>query len=355
MDDISKIKKEALTTLEKIGNSKDLSQFRVTYLGRKGKVPMFLRGIAQLPQAKRREAGSAGNALRMLLEDRVRDAEKRLFHKEAPTVSGAANALDTSRPGKKVSLGHAHILSQTLAETRHIFVSMGFAAVDGPQIESEWYNFDALNIPKDHPARDMQDTFWLRQKEIQNPKSKIQSSDPRTHLLLRTHISGVQVRYMEQHQPPFRIYYDGLAYRRDATDATHDYQFHQFEILYVDKQLSVANFKYIIETFLRRFFKKDVKIRLRPAYFPFVEPGFEIDMTCVRCGGKKCTLCTTGWVEICGAGMVHQNVFRAAGYVPGEWTGIAFAFGVERLAMLKHRIPDIRLFFSGDLRFIEQF
>ncbi|MDP3963827.1 MAG: hypothetical protein Q8Q39_05015, partial [bacterium] len=220
------------------------------------------------------------------------------------------------------------------------------------------------------PAREMQDTFWLKQsggkvtedksdkvigKDILN-NSSIHSVTPSLqHFLLRTHISGIQVRHMEKHQPPFRIYYEGRAFRRDATDATHDYQFHQFEILYVDKNLSVANFKFIIETFLKLFFKKDVKIRLRPAYFPFVEPGFEIDMTCVRCGGKKCTLCTTGWVEICGAGMVHSNVFRAAGYVPGEWTGIAFAFGVERLAMLKHQIPDIRLFFSGDLRFIEQF
>ena len=174
-------------------------------------------------------------------------------------------------------------------------------------------------------------------------------------MLLRTHISGIQARYMEAHEPPFRIYYEGRAFRRDATDATHNTQFHQMEILYVDKTLSVANFKFIIEKFLREFFNKDVRIRLRPAYFPFVEPGFEIDMTCVRCGGKKCTLCATGWVEICGAGMVHQNVFRAAGHIPGEWKGIAFAFGVERLAMLKYRIPDIRLFTDGDMRFIEQF
>ena len=160
---------------------------------------------------------------------------------------------------------------------------------------------------------------------------------------------------MEKHTPPFRIYYEGRAFRHEATDATHGVEFHQIETLYVDKNASVANFKYIVESFLSTFFKKDMKVRLRPAYFPFVEPGFEIDMTCIRCGGKKCTLCTTGWVEIAGVGMVNQAVFRAAGYIPGEWKGIAFAFGVERLAMLKYNIPDLRLFYSGDLRFIEQF
>ena len=348
---VKKLKEEALVQLGAVQNTGDLEAFRIAYLGRKGKVPGFLRTVANLPVADRKTAGSEGNMLRVLLEEKAAELEKK-FAGGVRAVRGLGEVLDVSRPGKRVARGHTHVLSQVFNDIRSIFLHMGFSAVDGPEIESEWYNFDALNIPTDHPARDMQDTLWLKTTRNTNVH-KTQTSKER--LLLRTHISGIQVRYMEKHEPPFRVYYEGRAFRRDATDATHDIQFHQMEILYVDKQLSVSNFKFIIEKFLREFFKKDVRIRLRPAYFPFVEPGFEIDMTCVRCGGKKCTLCTTGWVEICGAGMVHQNVFKAAGYVPGEWKGIAFAFGVERLAMLKYRIPDIRLFMSGDLRFIEQF
>ena len=351
-EEVKKLEKEALAELKNVKNSSDLEVFRVGYLGRKGKVSLFLRGVASLPLAKRKEAGMTGNVLRKTLEDRISELEKKLGREPSLAKTPKNAGLDVTRPGKRIALGHVHILSSTLKDIRDIFVRMGFEAVQGPEIESEWYNFDALNIPKDHPAREMQDTFWLKTAQNTNVH-KTQTSKER--LLMRTHISGIQVRYIEKHQPPFRIYYEGRAFRRDATDATHETQFHQMEVLYVDKKLSVANFKAIIEQFLKAFFKKDIKVRLRPAYFPFVEPGFEIDMTCVRCGGKKCTLCTTGWLEIAGAGMVHQNVFRAAGYIPGEWQGIAFSFGVERLAMLKHRIPDIRLFFGGDLRFIEQF
>ncbi|MDO8558562.1 MAG: phenylalanine--tRNA ligase subunit alpha [bacterium] len=360
-EEIKKLENDATVELKKVKDLHGLEAFRIAYLGRKGRIPLFLRSVAELPLAKRKEAGMAGNALRGALEARVLKLEKELGRKfsfiKAPKGVGLRagrsfnKGLDVTRPGKRIELGHAHILSNTLKDIRDIFVRMGFAAVLGPEIESEWYNFDALNIPEDHPAREMQDTFWLKQ----TADTKKQKTNNKERLLMRTHISGIQVRYMEKNQPPFRIYYEGRAFRRDATDATHETQFHQMEILYVDKKLSVANFKAIIEQFLKAFFKKDIRVRLRPAYFPFVEPGFEIDMTCVRCGGKKCTLCTTGWLEIAGAGMVHQNVFRAAGYIPGEWQGIAFSFGVERLAMLKHRIPDIRLFFGGDLRFIEQF
>lgn len=346
---IAELKKEALKKLEGVSSPGALEALRREYLGRKGKLSLFLRGLSALPLAKRRGVGGEGNELRRLLESAIAEKSARLD--SLPQRSGSREFFDVSRPGKRPARGHIHVLSQTFTAIREIFSRMGFSAVDGPEVESEWYNFDAVNMPKDHPARDMQDTFWLRQPLGEGSKPL----DAKHRLLLRTQLSGIQVRYLEKHPPPFRIYYEGRAFRPEATDATHGLQFHQMEVLYVDRHLSVANFKAIIEQFLREFFRKDLGVRLRPAYFPFVEPGFEIDMTCVRCGGKRCTLCATGWVEIAGAGMVHPNVFRAAGCAPHEWTGIAFAFGIDRLAMLKHRIPDIRMFFEGDLRFIEQF
>jgi len=221
---------------------------------------------------------------------------------------------------------------------------LGFSIVEGPEIETEWYNFDALNIPKEHPARDLWDTFWLQNnKKIQN-------------LLLRTHTTPVDVRYMEKNNPPLRIIVPGRCFRHEATDASHDVQFYQVDGLMVGKDISVANFKAVIENFFQEFFKRDLKIRMRPSFFPFTEPSFEIDISCLVCQGKGCSACSqTGWMEMMGAGMLHPNVFKACKLNPKNWQGFAFGVGLDRLAMMKYKIGDIRLFYNGDLRFLEQF
>lgn len=236
--------------------------------------------------------------------------------------------------------GHIHILSQVIRNCVDIFTDLGFTVADGPEVETEYYNFDALNVPKDHPARDMWDTFWLA-----NNKG-----------LLRTHTSPVQVRYMEKNRPPIAIIAPGKVFRYEATDATHEAQFFQLEGLLVDKNISLANMKAVLETFLTKFFKSQVSIRLRPSYFPFVEPGVEIDMSCFRCGGNGCNICKhTGWIEIMGAGMVQPSVLNGVKINPRDWQGFAFGVGIDRIAMLKYGVDDIRLFCGGDLRFIEQF
>jgi len=245
--------------------------------------------------------------------------------------------LDVTAPGKKVELGHLHPLTQAQNKAIDIFSSMGFEIAEGPELETEHYNFDALNIPKNHPARDMWDTFWLK-----DPKSKIQN------LLMRTHTSSVQVRYMEENKPPFRIIAPGRVFRYEATDATHEIQFYQLEGLMIDnppRRITLANMKAVMETFFQQFFgSKKIEIRLRPSYFPFVEPGVEIDM---KFNGK--------WMEVGGAGMVHPNVLENMKLDSREWQGFAFGMGIDRLAMIKHKIDDVRLFYSGDLRFIKQF
>jgi phenylalanyl-tRNA synthetase alpha chain len=221
---------------------------------------------------------------------------------------------------------------------------MGFSVVDGPELETDWYNFEALNIPKDHPARDMQDTFY-----VANP---VGGPD----LVMRTHTSSVQVRFMEKNNPPLRIIVPGRVFRREATDASHECQFYQLEGLMIDKHISAANFKAVIEEFFRRFYGKKIAMRFRPSYFPFTEPSFEIDMECVICNGKGCSVCgRTGWIEVIPGGMVNQKVFEAAGYARNEWQGFAFGMGLDRLIMMKYKIDDIRLLNSGDLRFLGQF
>lgn len=239
--------------------------------------------------------------------------------------------------------GHPHIISATIERMNAIFSSMGFEVTSGPEIESEHYNFDVINTPQDHPARDMQDTLWIKGRE---------------NIVARTQLSGIQVRYMEAHKPPLRIVYSGKVFRYEAIDATHEAQFYQYEILVVEKDASLANLKWVIENFFEKFFGKKVPIRLRPAFFPFVEPGVEVDMACFKCNrsGASCSVCKgTGWIEIIGAGMVHPQVLRNGGVDPKEWRGFAFAFGLDRLIMMRHEIDDIRLLNSGDLRFIHQF
>ena len=238
--------------------------------------------------------------------------------------------------------GHLHPLTILMREAAEIFSSMGFAVALGPEAETEYYNFDALNIPAHHPARDMWDTFWLKPREAGT--------------LLRTHTSPVQIRYMEEHEPPIRIIAPGKVFRYEATDATHEAQFYQLEGLMVGKDVSLAHLKGVLEHFFEQFFGTSMKVRMRPSYFPFVEPGVEVDMSCFKCSGSGCGVCKqTGWIEIGGAGMVHPKVLQAGGIDPRRWQGFAFGMGVDRLAMLKYGIDDVRLMYTGDLRLVNQF
>ena len=337
-----------------INGASDLPAFvdaRTKVLGRKSELSLFLRSLKDMPLEDQKRVGAAANALRAELEE-LFEKKRREFSSASYESALKHERIDVTRPGLKHARGHIHPISRVIKDIVTIFSSMGFEVVEGPEVETEYYNFDALNIPANHPARDMWDTFWLRQNEVKSEKSKVKSD----RLLLRTHTSPVQVRYMENHNPPLKIIVPGRAYRYEATDASHEFQFFQLEGLVVDRQISIANFKGVIQEFFSRLFKKKITVRLRPSFFPFVEPGFEVDISCVACAGAGCAICKkSGWLELAGAGMVHQNVFKAAGYTPGEWQGFAFGFGIDRIAMMKYKIPDIRLFHSGDLRFLKQF
>ncbi len=337
------------TILKEIRGAKDLKnleQIYLKYLGKKGEIALIFRSLKNLPKAKRIKIAKEVNDLKKIIEQELK-LKSETLKKELQKES--SDKLDITIPGKKVVVGHLHPLTKVLREVNEIFSQMGFEIVEGPEIETDYYNFDALNIPKDHPARDMWNTFWIKSK-IQNPKSKIQK------LLLRTHTSPVQIRYMESHNPPLRIIAPGNVFRHEATDPSHEFQLFQVEGLMVDKKISVANFKATVGEFLKSFFKKEIKFRLRPDFFPFTEPSFDISVNCLVCGGKGCSVCKeTGFVEIAGAGMVHPNIFKFSKLNPKDWQGWAFGFGLERLAMMKYRINDIRLFRSGDLRFLTQF
>ncbi len=321
-------------------NLKELDFVYKKYLGRKGEVSIALRGVSKLSEDERKTKAPELQALKREIEEEVLKKSEELKVSEVKKAT-QGEWLDVTAPGQKTERGHLHPVTQIQNKANEIFTSLGFEIVEGPEVETEWYNFDALNIPADHPARDMWDTFWL---SPESQKSKVKSQK----LLLRTHTSPVQVRYMETHQPPFRIIAPGRTFRHEASDASHDIQFYQLEGLMVDKDISVASFKAVINEFLKKMFGEDVKTRLRPSYFPFVEPGFEVDMH-----GPK------GWMEMLGAGMVHPNVFKAAGYNPAPpadgWQGFAFGIGLDRIAMMKYKIDDIRLFCSGNLRFLRQF
>jgi len=334
------LKNRVQKEVEKALDLKELDEIFKKYLGKRGEITRILRSLEKLPKAKRVKIGREANELKNFLREKM-EQKKSSFVK---TTEDKEEWLDITAPGQKLTLGHLHPLTQVQRKVEEIFQTMGFSVVEGPDMETEWYNFDALNIPKDHPARDLWDTFYLKNGR-----------------LLRTHTSPVQVRYMEKNNPPFRIIVPGNVYRHEATDASHEFQLYQVEGLMVEKKVSVANFKAIIGEFFRRFFGKDIKFRLRPDYFPFTEPSFDVSITCLVCGGKGCPVCKeSGWVEMAGAGMVHPNVFKNAGLTPhqpngGGWQGWAFGFGLDRLAMMKYKINDIRLFRSGDLRFLNQF
>lgn len=345
MDSLKKLKEEALLRLKKIVSEAELDEFELSLFGRKqGKLTEILRSLSEMTEDERRVIGAQANELRRDLEGRITNLRRDLTSKNLEHKL-KREKIDVTLPGRAPESGSLNPLTQIRREAENIFRSLGFAVVEGPEIESDFYNFTSLNIPPDHPAREMQATFW-----VDTPKAW---KEP---YLLRTHVSNVQVRFMREHNPPFRIVYFGKVFRYEATDASHDFQFNQIECLMVGKDISVANLKYLLGTFFERMFGKGTNIRLRPSFFSFVEPGFEVDITCVACRGKGCSVCKqSGWVELLGAGMVHQNVFKAAGYAKGEYQGLAFGIGLDRIAMMKYHIPDIRLFRSNDIRFLSQF
>ena len=335
------LKKEFLTEIVEIKEEKDLFNLEKKYLGRKSEFNEILKNLKNLKVSERQVVGPLSNSIKNEIATLV--AEKRQELSGANNL--AAEKIDVTLPGKRKGVGHLNPISLVRSEIEDIFVGMGFEIADGPEVETEFYNFEALNIPADHPARDMQDTFWLRHDDNNAER-----------LSLRSQTSAMQARYMKNHVPPFRIIAPGKVFRNEATDATHEHTFYQFEALVVGEKVNVGNLKHIAEVFFSEFFKQDVKVRLRPSYFPFTEPSFEFDISCTMCGGVGCKGCRGGgWLELGGAGMVNQNVFVAAGYPRNKYQGFAWGFGFERLAMMKYKIDEVRLFHSGDLRFVRQF
>jgi len=321
--------------LKECDSPQKLEEVRVKLLGRKGLITGVMRELGHLPQELRPAVGKEANLLRKKIEEAL--AEKKRLGSEERGVGKAL--FDYTLPGRTPWLGRLHPITQTIIEIEDIFRGMGFEVAEGPHIETDYYNFDALNTPEDHPARDLSDTFYI-QKGI----------------LLRTHTSPVQIRVMEKKSPPVRIIAPGLCFRRDTPDASHVPNFFQTEGLYVDREVTVADLKGVITAFARELFGPKIKVRFRPHFFPFTEPSVEYDFSCMICEGRGCPVCKrTGWVEISGAGMVDPEVFKAVGYDPEIYTGYAFGMGVDRIAMLKYRISDIRLLYDNDLRFLRQF
>ncbi len=333
--EIQELKEVSRREIGQAGSLAELERLRVKYLGRKGALTQILRGLKDLDPGARRRVGQEANLLKEALETALIQRSTAL--KEAARRAPAPE-LDVTLPGRRPPLGRLHPLNRFMEEVCDIFLHLGFEAVEGPEVELDWYNFEALNIPPDHPARDMQDTFYFNDR-----------------VLLRTHTSPMQIRIMEQRQPPVRIIAPGRVYRRDL-DLTHSPMFHQVEGLLVDQDVTFADLKGVLTAFVREMFGPEVALRFRPSYFPFTEPSAEVDIACFICRGAGCRVCKiTGWVEVLGAGMVHPAVFEAVGYDPELYTGFAFGLGIERLAMLKYGIDDIRLFFDNDIRFLRQF
>jgi phenylalanyl-tRNA synthetase alpha chain len=333
---IDALQAEGERALAGAANAADLEAARIRYLGRKSELTHILRGLKELPPAERAAAGARANRARARLESLLASAEARIGRAAAPDA-----ARDVTLPGRRPPVGHHHLIHSVIREISDIFRSLGFALAVGPDVEDDWHNFTALNMPDGHPARATTDTFYLD-----------------GGVLLRPHTSSVQIRVMESTPPPIRIICPGRAYRNEAVDATHHFAFHQVEGLYVDEGVSMADLKGTLDRFLKEFFGPKTEIRFCPSFYPFVEPGAAVDIRCFFCGGKGCDVCgplSGGWLEVLGAGMVHPNVFRAVGYDPARWTGWAFGAGIERLVMLRHGVPDLRLFFEGDVRFLRQF
>ena len=339
LQDLEHIQEETKSQLKKVVSQEELNEIRVKFLGKKGELTAILKGMGKLNNEDRPKVGQVANEIRNNMEGFIAAKTKEL--KEAAlTAQIEEERIDISLPGDPVALGHRHPLTMVIDDIKEIFLGMGYEIAEGPEVENDYNNFEGLNLPKDHPARDMQDSFYITE-----------------NILLRTHTSPVQVRTMAKMVPnyPVKVICPGKVFRRDD-DSTHSPMFHQVEGLVIDKNISLADLKGALLTVLRQLFGADREIRLRPSYFPFTEPSVEVDISCGICGGKGCRSCAnTGWLEILGAGMVHPNVLEMAGYDSTKLRGFAFGIGVERVAMLKYGIDDLRVFFENDTRFLNQF
>lgn len=335
LDQLEMLQKEASEEILNITDLALLEQVRIKYLGRKGRLAQLMRVISSLPQEEKPRIGQAANECKDKIERRWEDRFqelKKIYDQELE------KKVDLTLPGYAFLVGHKHPITQVLEESYQIFAGLGFEIAEGPEIEQDYYNFEALNIPKDHPARDMHDTFYITDE-----------------VLLRTHTSPVQIHTMKEKEPPIRFIAPGKVYRRDA-DVTHTPMFHQVEGFLVDTRTSFSELKGLLTAFVHQMFDPQTRLRFRPSFFPFTEPSAEVDISCVLCRGEGCRLCSnTGWIEILGAGMIHPEVFRAVGYDQEKYLGFAFGMGIERIALIKYGISDIRMFYENDLRFLNQF
>ncbi|HHO7866523.1 TPA: phenylalanine--tRNA ligase subunit alpha [Enterococcus faecalis] len=335
------LRDNTLKEIAQVATLKELNQIRVETLGKKGPITEVLRDMKKLSPEERPVVGGFANEIRDLLTEAI-EARKVVLENEALNAALKEESLDVTLPGKQMPQGTRHILTQVMEEIEDIFLGMGYQVVEGYEVESDHYNFERMNLPKDHPARDMQDTFYISDE-----------------MLIRTHTSPVQARTMEKHdfsKGALRMISPGKVFRRDTDDATHSHQFHQIEGLVVDKNVTMGDLKGTLEVMMKKMFGEDRKIRLRPSYFPFTEPSVEVDVSCFKCGGAGCNVCKhTGWIEILGAGMVHPDVLQMSGIDPTEYSGFAFGLGPDRVAMLRYGVNDIRNFYQNDLRFLNQF
>ena len=337
-DILEKIRKEAMERMEGAENLDRLNEIRVAYLGKKGELTQVLKSMKDVAKEDRPKVGQMVNDTRAVIEERLEEIRQQIAAKQRE-VQLAAETIDVTLPAKKMRVGHRHPNTIAQEEVERVFVGMGYEVVEGPEVELDYYNFEALNIPANHPAKDEQDTFYIT-KDI----------------LLRTQTSPVQVRVMEKQKPPIRIIAPGRVFRADEVDATHSPSFHQIEGLVIDKNITLADLKGTLAEFAKEMFGPETKVKFRPHHFPFTEPSAEMDITCFKCGGKGCRMCKgEGWIEILGCGMVHPKVLKMSGIDPEEYSGFAFGIGLERIALLKYEIDDMRLLYENDVRFLNQF
>jgi len=337
MDQLHSIRQKASNEIFDAADLQALDHVRVRYLGKTGALTDFLKTLGKLPPEERPKAGQLVNEIKDILQEQISVRQETLLA-AALSQKLAAEKIDVTLPGRGVELGSLHPVTRTLERLQDCFLKMGFSIAEGPEIETDYYNFTALNIPENHPARAAHDTFYFDSNTV-----------------LRTHTSGVQIRVMENSKPPIAIISPGRVYRCDS-DITHTPMFHQIEGLWIDEGINFSHLKGVLHTFLQDFFEKEVKLRLRPSFFPFTEPSAEVDITCVKCSGKGCRICKhSGWLEVLGCGMVHPNVLRDGGIDSEKYSGFAFGMGIERLTMLRYAIDDLRLFYENDERFLQQF
>ena len=346
LDRLEGIQSSALKELEQVNDDKQLEDWRIGYLGRKSDLTQILRSIAELPLEERKNVGARAGTIKKLFESSFEEKQKSLTSAQTEKAVQIASSFDITLPCRRPNTGRIHPITQTMNEMCDIFTAMGFDIVEGPEVEYDYYNFEALNIPAEHPARDNMSTFWVDAKDEKGQQS----------MLLHTHTTSVTARILETRKPPIRVIAPGKVYRYEASDATHGWMFHQIDGIVVDRHITFADLKGTLYEFARRFFGKDRQVRFRCDNFPFVEPGTELAVECAVCRGTGCRLCKqSGWIEVLGAGMTHPAVLRRGGIDPDEYSSFAFGIGIERLPMLKYGIDDIRLFYGSDLRFLKQF